>query len=330
MNSIRTAGLCLPLLVLALVSTACRDTASEPEPSPPLATVTPTPPPPSKEEMENATYKGLPNTAGEIILENGKWERETFRAGDWIRNVVFLVPNSRVVGQLNASDSQEGVAILAGRGAGTGELLSLAVIERVDGALRNTGTALIGDRTQIRDMRIEDRQILLDLVQAGPEDSLCCPGELVRRSWELDGGILRESRPPTDFGRLTPESITGRQWVLSEWDYLSESAPATPPVTLTFDEGTASGSAGCNQYRASLQARGPLPGQIRVSPPETTDNLCLGDAMFVEERFLEQMAGVNSFSFLMGRLSLSYQAGEAYGTMVFEARPLFASPDGGE
>ena len=58
-------------------------------------------------------------------------------------------------------------------------------------------------------MREEMRQIVADLVQAGRQDAVCCPGELVTRRWRLGPNGLRGPGVATKAGRLTLKTIAG-------------------------------------------------------------------------------------------------------------------------
>jgi heat shock protein HslJ len=51
---------------------------------------------------------------------------------------------------------------------------------------------------------------------------------------------------------------------------------------------------------------------------------CPEPAMAVEARFLQQLAGVNKFGFMIGQLALSYEIDGNHGVMLFDA----SDPDG--
>jgi hypothetical protein len=114
---------------------------------------------------------------------------------------VMLVGNFRLTGDLDGDGAAEAVVLLAWSGGGSGEFLHLAVLGRRNGRVRNIATAPIGDRVQVRDARIDGHRITIDVVQAGPGDAMCCPGELATRSWTLASGRLGET-PPRITGRL--------------------------------------------------------------------------------------------------------------------------------
>lgn len=62
-------------------------------------------------------------------------------------------------------------------------------MEPQDG-LVNTASILLGDRVQINSVEIANGQIVVDMVQAGPDDPLCCPTQHVVNTYDLQGDQL--------------------------------------------------------------------------------------------------------------------------------------------
>jgi hypothetical protein len=220
---------------------------------------------------------------------------------------------------LDADGADEAVVLLSESGGGTGHWDYVAVVDRQAGELLNVATALLGDRVQVRDARIEDGRILLDLVQAGSQDAMCCPGELVTRGWHLRPGGLEEFVTSSKSGRLSLATLGAGEWVLRRWSW-DEAAAASPAVTLA--SGMASSWAVRRRYFAPA-TDGEMPGDASVGPAGATRMSCADAAMQVEERFLKQLAAVKKYGFVAGQLALSYQLGDTMGVMLFERR---ASP----
>ncbi len=273
--------------------------------------------PPSIAEAALATYSGLqvdPKLG--VTLQDGKWEGEPAVEGSASRPAVALVRDFHVTGDLDGDGTDEAIVMLSESGGGTGELTSLAVLKRVDGAIRNIATLFLGDRTRLRAVRVEPRRLVADLVQAGPEDAMCCPGEMVQRSWEYEETGLRESGQPVQQGRLSPDALGGTEWVLRFWE-LAEAAPAEPAITLRYTDGQLAGHSGCNRYFAVLRA-GESPGEISIGPVAGTRMACDDPAMKLEDRFLMQLGSVSRMGFMATSLMLTYEAGDAVKVMLFE------------
>ncbi len=253
-----------------------------------------------------------------VTLVDGRWEGEPVVEDGVSRPAVYLARNFRLTGDLDADGSDEAVVLLGESSGGTGEYIHLAIVEGVDGRLSNTATVLVGDRVQIRDAMIEDRRIVLEVLQAGPDDAMCCPGELARRIWEMEGEGLREVPPPTRHGRLSLSTIAGTEWVLRSWAW-DEPAPLEPEVTLVFEDRRLAGNAGCNRYFAAAEA-GASPGDVSVGPAGSTRRACPDPIMGVEDRFFRQLGGVRKFGFVTTQLALTYESDGAMGTMLFDRR----------
>jgi len=270
---------------------------------------------PSLLELKNGTYRGFAEPRGSVVLTDGGWEGAPYVQDGAARPAVTFVRDFRLVGDVDGDGSEEAVVLLAQSSGGTGDMLHLAVVGRKDRAPYNIATALVGDRVGVRGARVEGRRIVLDVVQAGERDALCCPGELVTRRWELSRGVLKEA-PPEPRGRLTPDVMGGADWVLRAWT-AKDAAPPEPAVTLRFEGGRFAGHSGCNRYTAPVEA-GKQPGDIALGPVAGTRMMCPEPAMEVEMRFLRNLGGVRRFSFVAGQLALSYELEGSVGAMYFE------------
>src|SRR4030095_14811556 len=132
---------------------------------------------PTLKEIKNASYSGIEGLKGSVKLVDGRWKGRPYGKGSASRPVVSLVGDLRVIGDLDGDGTDDAVVLLNYAPGGTGQLLHLAVMARKKGKIENIATTLIGDRVQIRDVRIEPRRLLVGVVQAGPKDAKCCPGE---------------------------------------------------------------------------------------------------------------------------------------------------------
>ena len=270
---------------------------------------------PSLEELKNGTYDGLGEPKAPVRLVSGRWEGTPPVQGGAARPSVAFVRDFRLVGDVDGDGGDEAIVLLAQGSGGTGENLYLAIVGRKDGVPHSVATALLGDRVKVREARIDGRRIVLDVVQAGDRDAACCPGELVTRSWELQGGALQEGIP-VPRGRLTPDAMAGADWVLRAWT-AAEPAAAEPAVTLGFEGGRFAGYAGCNRYTAAVAA-GDQPGDIAVGPVAGTRMMCPEPVMATETRFLRSLGGAGKFTFVAGQLALTTEQDGTGSVMFFD------------
>lgn len=289
----------------------------------PAKTSTPSKAAPDLEEIENATYRGLDDHLGDVTLVHGSWQGKPYVEAGAVRPEVNVISKFRMTGDLDRDGTDEAVVLLEYRPGGTGELLYAAVVGRRNSRVVNVATAFIGDRVQVRGGHIENRGesrvMFLDVVQAGPEDPACCPGDLVTRGWLFESdGTMKPIKVSDIAGRLSLDTIGGTEWVLHSWA-IKEPAPPDPEVTLVYKDGRFAGTSGCNRYSAPVR-EGNMPGEVSVGPAATTKMACGDVAASVEERFLRALGGVRKFGFRTGELALSYEKEGSSEVMLFGRR----------
>ena len=91
-------------------------------------------------------------------------------------------------------------------------------------------------------------------------------------------------------------------------------------MTLAFDGNQIGGSSGCNRYFSEVDEDEAIAGQIEVGVVGGTRMMCPDTVMTVEDRFLEQLGAVSSYTFIGGKLALSWQDGDGSGVMMFAPR----------
>lgn len=270
---------------------------------------------PILEELAEATYRGIYDKP--VRLTKGRFEGEPFYPGGASVPTVALVEGFLLSGDLDGDGAEEAAVLLWENSGGSGTRLYIAVVGRENGSPVNLSTALVGDRVQTRKGHIEDNRIVLDVVQAGPDDAACCPGEEAIRSWTLKGGTLAEGTPQVT-GRLSLADLAGVEWVLRKLSR-EEEAPAGAEITLVFEGDGVSGFSGCNRYFGGVEA-GDMPGDLAVKGLGGTKKACPEPLMNLETRYLATLGGAVKFSFLGGQLILNSVRDDLYNTLYFAPR----------
>ena len=114
------------------------------------------------------------------------------------------------------------------------------------------------------------------------------------------------------------DSIAGIEWVLRTWK-TDEPAPASPAVTLKYENGKFAGRSGCNRYSSTV-SEGPASGSLKVGPTISTRMACPEPAMAIENRFLKQLEAVTKFELPSDQLALTYELDGTVEVMVFEKK----------
>jgi heat shock protein HslJ len=255
----------------------------------------------SWEELAGAIYTGIENH-GPITLSAGKWEGQPLIEGGASVPALWLSEGFHLTGDLDQDGADEAVVHLTYSSGGTGNFGYLAVMGREGGEVVQEAIGLIGDRVQIRGARIDGRSIVLDVLQAGPDDGMCCPRQLATRTFGIQSGKLVETAVQVT-GTASLSTLDGTEWVLRELD--GQEGEALPgQATLAFAAGRVSGSTGCNQFRGTVR-EGESATSLVIGPLITTRKACPEPLMAQEHAFLEKLGQAGVFQFLFGHLVLS-------------------------
>jgi len=271
---------------------------------------------PTPEQLGNIAYTGIFEHA--ITLTNGHWEGEPFMAGGSSRPAVGLIDDFILTGDLNADGNDEAVVLLWETTGGSATYKYLAVTGMRDNKPYTLDTALIGERVQVRAGRIVGNRIELDVIQQGPGDAACCPSQKATRYWNLDASGLHVN-PPRITGTKSLADLEGKEWVLSQLD-ANESLATQPEITLIFDGEHISGGSACNRYFAGVKEGNELPGDLHISDVGGTRMACPEEVMALESRYLEALGKVTRYSFMAGKLALTWRNNGATGTLLFVPR----------
>lgn len=171
--------LCVGLLAACL--SACSGSSQRPG-----ATV-----PPTQDQVRNATVVGLFDEP--VTLSNGRWEGEPYVAGGASRPTAGVIDDLSLAGDLDGDGAGETVAFLWGATGGSGTRNYIAIFTHSTTGETEGSAVLIGDRVKLRDARIVDGRIEVDVLQHGPDDAMCCPSVNATRVWLYDGQQLREA-----------------------------------------------------------------------------------------------------------------------------------------
>jgi len=278
-------------------------------------------PAPTIKELANARYDGLAEET--VTLVDGVWQGEPFAKDAASRPMVGLVEDFHVVLDVDGDGDDEAIALLWTSSGGSGTFDYLALMGRDNDNIVNLGTADLGDRVSIRSYDVEQGRLVLEVVQAGPGDARCCPGEVVRRSWAwIDNQFSELSSEP--LGRLSLADLEGVEWLLERLTW-EKPVASEPPITVVFQDKNISGAAGCNHFQANVD-EGDMPGDLAIGPTAATSRSCGDTIDGLESQFLEALSGANRYSFMAGKLVLSWSHGGQWNTMVFAPKPLPTPP----
>jgi hypothetical protein len=166
-------------------------------------------------QLRNATYQGIYNQP--VQLTDGKYEGPPFVEGGASRPTVTFIDRFYALGDLNGDGVPDAAVLLAENSGGSGVFVYLAAVVDRDGQPVNDSAQLLGDRPDIQSIVIDQGEILINMLVAGPDSPLCCPNLPVSPRFRLEGDKLVEL---TDYVSTYQETLpaadsTGRDITLT-------------------------------------------------------------------------------------------------------------------
>lgn len=135
----------------------------------------------TKSEVTGATFAGVLDAP--FTLEDGRFEGAPYVKGTASRPVAILLTDLIVLHDLDGDGIDEAVAVLAVNTGGSGLFFYLSVVASRDGIAQSIAVAPLGDRTKQLQITVDGRRILLNSLEHGSGDPMCCPTQTWRREW---------------------------------------------------------------------------------------------------------------------------------------------------
>lgn len=137
--------------------------------------------------LANATYQVEESAAGSVTLVNGEY-REPVAEGS-ASELVVTWTGTAATGTLNEQFAVATIITVDPGGSGTFYYLAVFTPDE-SGQLVNTAVTFLGDRIIVNSLGITRNTIVVQMGQAGEDDPMCCPTELVERVYTLEEGEL--------------------------------------------------------------------------------------------------------------------------------------------
>jgi heat shock protein HslJ len=280
----------------------------------------------SWEALANLEYASEFAPSGMAPLSDGEY-REPVAPGSATETVVKLTEHI-AYGELNGQPAA--VVVLVTDPGGSGTFYNLAIVMEQDGALANVASTFLGDRARIRSLTIEKDQIVVDMVTHGPDDPLCCPTQIVRDTYALEGETLVEvasevigSAEETSAAEI-PAELLGTVWQWQQYVDMAGIGDITvddpAKYTLKFlSDGTYQVVADCNRSGGRYVVDD---SSLILEPGPTTLAECGPDSLY--SQFLSRLGDVVTFVLEDGKLFLNLKMDA--GDVVFASETEAGAP----
>jgi len=167
----------LVLPILALLAGCQRESAE----------VKATDSPALRRAVANATYPSQFVVSGQVTLSDGTYEEPT-EPGAASRVRVAL--GDEVAFGAIGDHERAAALILRTTTGGSGTFVNLAAVPFDDDTPGQAVAAFLGDRVKVKSLKLEDGQIVIDLVTHAPDDPMCCPTDEKTEHFVWKGDML--------------------------------------------------------------------------------------------------------------------------------------------
>lgn len=155
-----------------------------------------------KAALENATYTSMVANAP-VTLVNGRYEKQDDPTIP-LKTIVVLT-DQIAYGELNGVPS---AAVITGEtGGGSGFFYLLHVMQMQDGKPVEIANTLLGDRSPVIAILVEDDLATVDMITQGPDQPFCCGTLRVINNFNLEGSQLTLASQK-ELGNLGPNGET--------------------------------------------------------------------------------------------------------------------------
>jgi heat shock protein HslJ len=269
----------------------------------PEPTIAPTATSPAKslaDTLGNLSYTGLfPDQP--ITLTNGSG---TYDSGGSGRPSVSLLDQLIAQGDVNGDGKTDAVALLDDQSSGSGHFIWIAAVLDVLGQPTPTEGVMLGDRIGVKSVKIDNGQVVADIVGQGTGDTACCGTWNIRKVLALKDGKLAE-QSSQEVSKVSLSDLNGA-WRLVDLNSHTEPVLPDVEVTLQIAEGQLSGSAGCNNYNSTVTGSPDDPSAFKVGPIMSTKKACSDPIMKQEADYLTRLGQAKAWKYDAGQLALLY------------------------
>jgi hypothetical protein len=142
----------------------------------------------TEDSLKNAEYQSIGLYPEGVKLTDGRFEGYFTASGSSRSSVVLVEPCA--FWDLDG-DGMEDAAVLLAENSGGGTFVYLAAVLNQDGKPVNVATTRLSNPGQIEGLAVEGGQITVRMLTHSPGDPRCCPSEVTKAGYRLEGGDLK-------------------------------------------------------------------------------------------------------------------------------------------
>lgn len=139
------------------------------------------------QRLENAEYT-IPDV-GTIPLSMGQYRNDDEQIIANLMNREGLI----TFGDLNGDGVDDAVSLIMVNTGGSGNFVFLSAFDMSGDTPINVSTVFLGDRVNVKSVRIADAAVNVNMITQGPDDPFCCPTLEVNLVYELQPQLVLTS-----------------------------------------------------------------------------------------------------------------------------------------
>jgi heat shock protein HslJ/LysM repeat protein len=266
--------------------------------------------------LKNNEYLSEWTASGTAPLTDGEYQESIVPGA--ATKIVVLLSDRMAFGYTSDGQPLAAVILITAPG-GSGTFYYLTAVVEQDGEPVNVATTLLGDRTQIKSLGIEDEEIVVDMVTHGPDDPMCCPTQRVVQKYALqEDELVQTSEVIGQEGQTgAAASLEGTLWKLDSYvDSQGElvNVLLDTEVTAEFQGSQVTGSAGCNSYFGAYESDG---NSLTFGVIGATEMYCAPEELMAQEgEYLAALESVTAYQIKGDTLELTSADGERVATFT--------------
>jgi hypothetical protein len=140
------------------------------------------------DSLKNARYHGIGVYPEGVKLTDGQFEGYYVVGGSLRSSVVFVEPCA--FWDLDGDGLDDAAVFLKENTGGSGIFVYLAAVLNQNGKPVNVATTRLSSPAQIEGLAVEGGQITVRMLNHSPGDPMCCPSEVTKVGYALEGGDL--------------------------------------------------------------------------------------------------------------------------------------------
>jgi dipeptidyl aminopeptidase/acylaminoacyl peptidase len=140
--------------------------------------------------LKNLEYRVTASEGAPVKLVDGKYEKN-----EPVEERFYVIATDSVgFGDFDGDGTKDAAIVVVSNTGGTGVFVDVVLVRSVEGLPVASRGAFLGDRVKVNTIHVERGNVVVDLIQQGPNDPMCCPTQHATRRFSFDGGRLIEAK----------------------------------------------------------------------------------------------------------------------------------------